>query len=40
MAYSLTFSDPTRTLTDDEVMAAVNNIINSVTTKLDAKLRD
>ena len=40
MAYSLTFSDPTRTLTDDEVMAAVNNVINSVTTKLDAKLRD
>ena len=40
MAYSLTFKDPTRTLSDDEVMEVFNKIIKDVTTKLDATLRD
>ena len=39
IAYSLTFEDNTRTLTDDEVMNVFNNIINEVETKLDIKLR-
>ena len=40
IAYSLKFEDPSRTLTEDEVMQVFNKIINDVTTKLDAKLRD
>ena len=39
MAYSLTFKDETRTLTEEEVMEVFNNIITKVTTELDAKLR-
>ena len=40
VAYSLTFSDPTRTLTDDEVMEVFNKIITDVTEKCNVKLRD
>ena len=40
IAYNLTFEDPTRTLTDEEVMEVFNNIIKSVETKLNIKLRD
>ena len=40
IAYNLTFEDSTRTLTDDEVMEVFNNIIKSVETKLNIKLRD
>ena len=40
IAYSLTFSDPTRTLSDEEVMQIFNKIINEVTSKHNAKLRD
>ena len=40
IAYSLEFLDQTKTLTDEEVMASVNNIIDAVCAKLDAKLRD
>ncbi len=40
MAYSLTFKDETRTLTEEEVMEVFNRIIEEVTTKLNAKLRD
>lgn len=39
MAYKLTFIDPTRTLTDEEVMEVFNKIIEDVTSKLNAKLR-
>ena len=39
IAYSLTFSDPTRTLSDQEVMEIFNKIINDVETKLNCKLR-
>ena len=39
IAYSLTFEDPTRTLTDEEVMEVFNNIINKVETNLNIKLR-
>ena len=39
MAYNLTFKDDTRTLSDDEVMGVFNNIINKVTTDLNAELR-
>ena len=39
MAYNLTFKDDTRTLSDDEVMEVFNNIINKVTTELNAELR-
>ena len=39
MAYNMTFKDPTRTLSDEEVMAVFNNIIKEVEEKLDAKLR-
>ncbi len=39
MAYKLTFVDPTKTLTDDEVMEVFNKIIEDVTSKLNAKLR-
>lgn len=40
IAYTLTFSDPTRTLTDEEVNQVFNKIINDVEKNLDAKLRD
>lgn len=40
IAFSLTFSDSTRTLTEDEVMVIFNKIIESVTVKEDAILRD
>lgn len=39
MAYKLTFVDPTKTLTDEEVMEVFNKIIGDVTSKLNAKLR-
>ena len=39
IAYALTFEDPTRTLTDEEVMEVFNNIINKVETNLNIKLR-
>ncbi|MCH5166709.1 MAG: phenylalanine--tRNA ligase subunit beta [Erysipelotrichales bacterium] len=40
MAYKLTFVDSTRTLTDDEVMEVFNKIIDDVTSKMNAKLRN
>ena len=40
IAYSLTFSDPTRTLSDEEVMELFNKIINDVEAKLNCKLRN
>ena len=40
IAYSLTFEDSTRTLTDEEVMEVFNNIIKEVETKLGIKLRN
>ena len=40
IAYTLTFSDPSRTLTDEEVTNIFNKIINDVESKLEAKLRD
>lgn len=39
MAYKMTFSDSTRTLSDDEVMEVFNKVIEDVTSKLNAKLR-
>ena len=39
IAYTLTFEDPSRTLTDEEVMEVFNNIIKEVETKLSIKLR-
>ena len=39
IAYSLTFEDLNRTLTDEEVMAVFNNIISEVENKLNIKLR-
>ncbi|MDD2518471.1 MAG: phenylalanine--tRNA ligase subunit beta [Bacilli bacterium] len=40
IAYSLVFSDPNKTLTDEEVNVVINKIITDVETKLGAKLRD
>jgi phenylalanyl-tRNA synthetase beta chain len=40
IAYSLTFSDPTRTLNDEEVMTIFNRIIEDVSKKHNAVLRD
>ncbi|MBE6147138.1 MAG: phenylalanine--tRNA ligase subunit beta [Firmicutes bacterium] len=40
IAFSLTFSDPTKTLSDEEVMAIFNKIITEVENKLPAKVRD
>lgn len=40
LAYSLTFSDMNKTLSDDEVMAIFNKIISEVENKIGAKLRD
>ena len=39
IAYTLTFEDNNRTLTDEEVMTIFNNIIKEVETKLNIKLR-
>ena len=39
MAYNMVFSDPTKTLSDEEVMEVFNKIIFEVETKLNAKLR-
>lgn len=40
IAYSLTFSDEARTLTEEEVMESFNNIIKKVTETIPATLRD
>lgn len=40
IAFSLTFEDNTRTLSDEEVMTVFNNIIESVSNKLNAKIRN
>ena len=40
MTYRLYFQDPTRTLSDEEVMEVFNNIIDKVTKELNAKIRD
>jgi len=40
IAFNLTFQDPTRTLSDEEVMQLFNKAIDAVTTKLNAVLRD
>ena len=40
IAYSLTFEDSNKTLTDEEVMEVFNNIIKEVETKLNIKLRN
>ncbi len=40
LAYKLTFSDSTRTLTDEEVMTVFNKIISEVTDKCHITLRD
>ena len=40
IAYSLTFEDYTRTLTEEEVMNVFNNIIKNIETKFNAVLRD
>ena len=39
IAYTLTFSDDNKTLTDEEVMEVFNNIIKNVESKLNVKLR-
>ena len=40
IAFTLNFSDPTKTLTDEEVMACFNTIIENVEKKCKAKLRN
>lgn len=40
LAYSLTFSSPNKTLSEQEVMEVFNNIIKEVTEKLNVKLRN
>ena len=40
IAYSLTFNDPAKTLTDEEVTSIFNKIISEVENKLGATLRD
>lgn len=40
IAYKLTFSDATKTLTDEEVMTVFNKIISDVENKLSAKVRN
>ncbi len=40
LAYTLTFSDATRTLTEEEVMVVFNKIMNEVSNRLGAKVRD
>ena len=39
IAYKLTFSDPNKTLSDEEVMEVFNKIISEVESKTDSKLR-
>lgn len=39
IAYSLTFSDPTKTLTDEEVNVLFEKIMNDVTSKLNCKVK-
>ena len=40
IAFSLNFEDMSRTLTEDEVMTVFNNIIDTVSKKINAKVRD
>ena len=40
IAFSLTFIDENKTLTDNEVMEVFNKIIKEVTTKFNAEIRD
>ena len=40
IAFKLNFLDPTKTLTDEEVMNVFNNIITKVESSHNAKLRD
>ena len=40
IAYNLKFEDPNKTLTDEEVMIVFNKIIESVESKLKAKVRN
>lgn len=40
IAYTVTFNDPKKTLSDTEVMESFNNIINAVCSKCNAVLRD
>ena len=40
IAYKLTFQDPNKTLTDEEVMELFNKIIKDVESKCNAKLRN
>ena len=40
IAYKLTFTDMDKTLTDEEVMNVFNKIIDDITSKMDAKLRN
>ena len=40
IAYSMTFEEATRTLTDEEVMKVFNKMIEEVESKLNAKVRD
>ena len=40
IAFNLTFQDPTRTLTEEEVMTVFNNIIDKVKASHNAELRD
>ena len=40
IAYSLTFNDPTKTLTEEEINTLFEKIIKDVESKLDAKLRN
>ena len=40
IAFSLNFEDMNRTLTEDEVMTVFNNIIDTVSKKINAKVRD
>ena len=40
IAFKLTFQSNERTLNEEEVMTAFTNVINSVKTKLNAKVRD
>ena len=40
IAYTLTFKDDSKTLSDEEVMQVFNKIINDVTSKLNCTVRD
>lgn len=40
LAFSLTFEDPSKTLSDEEIMPIFNKIITDVEAKLNAKVRD